>query len=218
VTVSFQAPVSDTAAVWRGGHNDPDARAWLPVELTEDPPGRAVAGSLDASDLARVVYVIQAVDTRGNVTWLEYQVSEPEEMPSSGVEKEIPLPVEIGSVDLAVTVDDGQTSVVPGTTLTYSVVVTSAAEGLAVAGARVEDRFGRAVVRLEVRRVGGSVVHAGADGRGHPRRRQPAAGRVAEAIWCSARSTRRQSGRWRTRRADGTDRGARPGDGQQHGD
>jgi hypothetical protein len=91
----------DPAAVWRvlvvsTLNADGDAiGAWEPLELENDGSGtwrgsRSMEGS-------RVTYVIQAVDRRGNVAWVDY-VTSPAGLPASGVPHGIPLTVEVEPV------------------------------------------------------------------------------------------------------------------------
>jgi len=55
--------------------------SWVPLELVSDGNGHWT-GSRSFVGTTRITYVVQAVDNRGNVTWLEYQANP---LPSSGV-------------------------------------------------------------------------------------------------------------------------------------
>jgi hypothetical protein len=90
--------VSPPEAVWRvlvvHNNNSVDALgegSWIPLELEDDGTG-TFRGRADLTPGRRVTYVIQAVDHRGNVTWLDYQATE---LPDSGVPLGIPQPTDV---------------------------------------------------------------------------------------------------------------------------
>jgi hypothetical protein len=96
--VEWAVPASDPSGVWRvlvvsndnatiGGQG-----VWSPLELTNDGSGTWV-GSRTFGITPRITYVIQAVDNRGNVTWLDYVAAQP---PASGVPLGVPAPVDVG--------------------------------------------------------------------------------------------------------------------------
>jgi hypothetical protein len=99
-------PATDASGVWRvlAVFNPNTVTAgqgtWTPVELLKDPTGvTCPTGSFCAqtvvSGTTRLTYVLQAVDTRGNVTWLDYV---PVTLPASGVNPGLPLPVDVAIV------------------------------------------------------------------------------------------------------------------------
>ena len=74
-------PASDPAGVWRVvvvvNDNSVDALGrgrWTPVELADDGSG-TWRGSFTAAGAGTVTYMIQAVDNRGNVSWLDFTVA-----------------------------------------------------------------------------------------------------------------------------------------------
>lgn len=97
--ITWAVPAQDEGGVWRvlvvvnEGGLDPHARgAWVPVELSDDGTG-VWRGTLSLHrSSSRLTYVLQAVDNRGNVTWLDYVTSE---LPASGVPLGIPRPVDV---------------------------------------------------------------------------------------------------------------------------
>lgn len=97
-TISWTVPASDSAGVWRVlivyNRNTVDGQGrgtWVPVELTHDGSG-TFRGSAVITNTTRLTYVVQAVDNRGNVTWLDYVSTR---LPSSGVDLGIPKPVDV---------------------------------------------------------------------------------------------------------------------------
>ena len=97
-TVSWTVPATDPAGVWRVlivyDANVVDAQgngSWIPLELTNDGSGM-FRGSIAVSGTTRLTYVIQAVDNRGNVTWLDYTTTQ---LPSSGVPLGLPETVDV---------------------------------------------------------------------------------------------------------------------------
>jgi hypothetical protein len=95
--IEWAAPVSDPSGVWRvlvvaNDNNTIGGQGlWSPVELTNDGSG-TWRGSRTFGITPRVTYVIQAVDTRGNVTWLDYVAAQ---TPASGVPLGVPRPVDV---------------------------------------------------------------------------------------------------------------------------
>ncbi|HEX9736930.1 MAG TPA: hypothetical protein VGG06_33610, partial [Thermoanaerobaculia bacterium] len=78
-SLEWSVPVQDEAGVWRvvavvsDGRIGADGRGrWTPVELVDDGNGR-FRGSVPADGATRLTYYLQAVDRRGNVSWLEYE-------------------------------------------------------------------------------------------------------------------------------------------------
>ncbi len=113
--------------VYNDGTLTGDEGSWVPVELTDDDHDNTWEGSQAFSGTDRVTYVIQAVDNRGNVTWLDYV---PAEMPASGVDPEYPNPVDVhliaGAVaDLGVTLGDQPDPVVGAQPFIYTIDVTN---------------------------------------------------------------------------------------------
>jgi hypothetical protein len=97
--VSWEVPASDDAGVWRvvvvATDNTVDANgfgSWSPIELEDPDDDGRWTGSLDIAGIARLTYVVQAVDARGNVTWLDFVSAQP---PASGIDPEFPLPVDV---------------------------------------------------------------------------------------------------------------------------
>jgi len=97
-TISWSVPAADASGVWRvvvvHNANTVNAErrgAWTPLELTRDSAG-TFRGSIAAPATTRLTYVIQAVDNRGNVAWLDYVSAE---SPSSGVAVVVPKPVDV---------------------------------------------------------------------------------------------------------------------------
>jgi uncharacterized repeat protein (TIGR01451 family) len=89
---------------------------------------------------ATITYVIQAVDKRGNLTWLDYVSSQ---LPASGVPLGVPQTVDVfvsgpAEADLSVTKTDGRTTAATGQPVAYTIVVSNAGPGL-VTGATVTD-------------------------------------------------------------------------------
>lgn len=84
--IDWTVPATDAGGVWRvvvvydGGPDVEGSGLWSPVELVEGPDG-VWRGHTIAAGLARLAYVIQAVDRRGNVSWMEFEA---ERIPSSG--------------------------------------------------------------------------------------------------------------------------------------
>lgn len=98
-SVSWSVPASDSADVWRvvvvtnDGLVDVSGQGrWRPVELEYQPGSGVWTGQADVTGLSRLTYVVEAVDSHGNVTWLDWVTDNP---PSSGVELDIPLTVDV---------------------------------------------------------------------------------------------------------------------------
>ncbi|MCP4664507.1 MAG: hypothetical protein GY856_54680 [bacterium] len=131
-TVEWAVEASDEAGVWRVVvvYTDGGGR-WLPLELTGDGSG-VWRGRLHAGGPAWLTYYLQAVDGRGNVSWLLF---EPEEKPASGVDPGLPLPVEVavvpGTADLAVGLTAAPDPVAVGAPVLYSIAVRNLGPDLA---------------------------------------------------------------------------------------
>jgi len=96
--VTWAVPVTDAGGIWRvvvvATDNTVDGSGqgrWAPYDLVNDGTG-TWRGTLDMTGVTRLTYVVQAVDNRGNVSWLEYQTTE---LPASGVDTGLPLPVDV---------------------------------------------------------------------------------------------------------------------------
>ncbi len=97
-TLTWAVPASDQAGVWRVvvvyNPNTLDGQGrgtWTPLDLIND-GGGTFRGSVSVSGVTRLTYVIQAVDNRGNLTWLEYVSAQ---LPSSGVALGLPNTVDV---------------------------------------------------------------------------------------------------------------------------
>jgi hypothetical protein len=131
-TLNFAVPASDAAGVWRvlvvvnDNSTTVGQGQWVPVEL-QDAGGGVWTGSRVATS-TRMTYVIQAVDRRGNVTWVEYQGAA---LPASGVPLGIPLPVmvDVAAAGSSLSIDDVSLSEgnAGPTTATFTVTLTPAA-------------------------------------------------------------------------------------------
>lgn len=128
-TVEWAVPVSDAAGVWRvvvvynDGTVDGAGRGrWTPLELSDD--AGTWRGSVRVDGPSRLTYALQAVDRRGNVSWLEYETTD---LPASGVPLDLPDPVDVdvtfGTADLTVTVSDAPDPVTTESPLVYTVAV-----------------------------------------------------------------------------------------------
>jgi hypothetical protein len=98
-TLSWEVPASDEAGVWRvvvvSTDNTVDGQGlgqWEPVDLEDGDGDGLWIGAMDISGTDRLTYVVQAVDNRGNVTWLDFVSAE---APASGVNTGLPLPVDV---------------------------------------------------------------------------------------------------------------------------
>lgn len=95
--IEWAVPASDQAGVWRVlviYDVGPDAQgrgSWAPLELVNEGNG-IWQGRLQTAGLSRLTYFLQAVDRRGNVSWLQYASAS---LPASGVLQELPLPVDV---------------------------------------------------------------------------------------------------------------------------
>jgi hypothetical protein len=133
-TVTWAVPATDASGVWRvlvvSNDNSVDGSGrgtWTPLELTDDGTGTFRGNRLVASG-SRLTYVIQAVDNRGNVTWLDYVSAS---LPASGVPLGIPQAVDAAIVP-SVTVSSftpafgvaGTSVVLTGTQFTGATAVT----------------------------------------------------------------------------------------------
>lgn len=144
-TVEWAVPATDPSGVWRvvvvANDNRTDVAGrgvWSPVELAED--GGTWRGSLTVVGASTLTYVIQAVDQRGNLTWLDYVSSL---LPASGVPLGVPQTVDVPvggpvTADLSVSKTDGRTTAATGQPVTYTIVASNAGPG-AVTGATVTD-------------------------------------------------------------------------------
>jgi hypothetical protein len=96
--ISWAVPARDESGVWRVlvayNTNDVDAKgrgAWVALELGKDQDG-VFRGSLDMAGTSRVTYMIETIDNRGNVSWLDYVATD---LPSSGNALGVPQPVDV---------------------------------------------------------------------------------------------------------------------------
>ena len=97
-TISWAVPATDSSGVWRVivvyNMNTMDAQqrgTWTPLELANDGAG-TWRGSLKVDAGTRLTYVVEAVDNRGNVSWLDYVSTQ---LPSSGTALGIPKPIDV---------------------------------------------------------------------------------------------------------------------------
>ena len=126
--LEFAVPATDTAGVWRvlivATDNTVDGQGrgmWKPVELTDDGTG-TYRGSTPAIVGTQMSYAIQAVDRRGNVTWLDFQTAQ---LPSSRVALAIPEVVDVtvpGTPPTALVT--GSAQICPGATSVIQAVLT----------------------------------------------------------------------------------------------
>jgi WD40 repeat protein len=114
-TIEWSVPATDRSGVWRvvvvlndnklvrdSEPDTPPRGSWAPVELTYDEGSGTWRGS-SALESSRVTYVIEAVDKRGNVTWLDFRSAD---VPSSGVVLQVPRPVEVEAPLPVLAIDD----------------------------------------------------------------------------------------------------------------
>ena len=131
-SVEWAVPVTDASDVWRVIALVTDERLdgtgvgrWTPIELADAGDG-TFRGELRLDGAARLTYFLQAVDRRGNVSWLLFDGTDE---PASGVEQGIPLPVEVavepGAADLAIAVATEPEPVAPGGRFLDTVSVTN---------------------------------------------------------------------------------------------
>jgi Domain of unknown function DUF11/Kelch motif/Galactose oxidase, central domain len=108
-SIDWAVAAGDSSGVWRvvvvANDNTVDSSGrgtWFPIELADGGDG-IWRGSLSGIDSPLLTYVIQAVDRRGNVAWLEFVSTE---LPESGIALEVPESVDVeltsGAVDLSV--------------------------------------------------------------------------------------------------------------------
>jgi uncharacterized repeat protein (TIGR01451 family) len=94
---------------------------WEPLELVDEDQDGTWTGSRTVVGSELLTYAIQAVDGRGNVSWLDFVTSE---LPKSGVDPEIPdapdVLIELGEADLQLTVTDAPDPVAANATLIYT--------------------------------------------------------------------------------------------------
>ena len=96
--LQWAVPVSDTGGIWRvvvvftdNTVDGSDQGRWIPLDLADDGSG-TWRGTMDISGIETLTYVVQALDNHGNVSWLEYETTQ---LPASGVELRIPMPVDV---------------------------------------------------------------------------------------------------------------------------
>jgi uncharacterized repeat protein (TIGR01451 family) len=97
--VDFAVGATDPEGVWRvlvvWTDNTVDAQRrgrWRPLELEYDPASHLWKGHVTVTGGSRLTYVIEAVDRRGNVSWLDYESAEP---PSSRADLGLPQTVDV---------------------------------------------------------------------------------------------------------------------------
>jgi len=121
-----QADVWRVVVVYDLGPDEQGRGAWRPVELEYDALTERWEGSLYAPQASRLTYMVQAVDTRGNVSWVDYVVSE-DDLPASGVALDLPLPMEAvfaaTSADLSLLLSDAPDPATPQDVLVYTATV-----------------------------------------------------------------------------------------------
>ncbi len=141
-TIDWAVSASDVAGVWRVVvvyDVGPDAQGrgvWEPLELTDDGSG-TWRGSRTFPGIPQNSYVIQAVDLRGNVSWVDFVTAD---LPASGVAHDLPavFDVQLSNVqaDLSLELWDDPDPVSAGGLLAYGVAVENfgpdAATGVAV--------------------------------------------------------------------------------------
>jgi hypothetical protein len=111
-TLRWEIPVSDEAGVWRvvvvATDNTVDSQGlgtWVPVELEDGNGDSRWTGAMEIGGTDRLTYVVQAVDNRGNVSWLDFVSTQP---PASGVDPGLPLPIDVeAAVDDSLIFADG---------------------------------------------------------------------------------------------------------------
>ena len=102
-TLEWVVPVSDTGGIWRvvvvytdNTVDGNDQGRWIPMDLADDGSG-TWRGAMDIAGIETLTYVVQAVDNHGNVSWLEYETTQ---LPASGVDLGIPMPVDVSDSQL----------------------------------------------------------------------------------------------------------------------
>ncbi len=106
-TVLWKVPVTDDdSGVWRVVvvyDAGPDAQghgAWIPLELSDGGTG-TWTGELQLLGSSKLTYYLQAVDTRGNVSWRMYVT----DIPDSGIPLEVPWPADVALTGAEFTLD-----------------------------------------------------------------------------------------------------------------
>ncbi|MEE8522354.1 MAG: hypothetical protein V3T72_00355, partial [Thermoanaerobaculia bacterium] len=128
--IEWAVAAGDLSSVWRvvvvTNDNTVDAAGngtWIPLELAAD-SGGIWRGHLAGIDSELLTYVVQAVDRRGNVSWLDFVSTE---LPASGVALGVPESVDVevtaGLVDLSVDVTVRPDPVLTGNPLRADVSV-----------------------------------------------------------------------------------------------
>jgi uncharacterized repeat protein (TIGR01451 family) len=119
--------VSTDNAVDGGGQG-----RWEPLELTDEEGNGVWTGARTVTGSELLTYVVQAVDSRGNVSWLDFVTSQ---LPESGVDPGIPdapdVAIELGEANLALTVADAPDPVEAQATLIYTLQVRNLGPGTA---------------------------------------------------------------------------------------
>ncbi|MCP4656638.1 MAG: DUF11 domain-containing protein [bacterium] len=121
--VDWAVAPGDAAGVWRVVvvYNDEASHRWVPLELENEGGTWSSRVRIDGS--GPLIYFLQAVDARGNVSWLEYEGL----LPSSGVPLDIPDPVDAeiipGISDLTLEVSHAPDPVMAGDPLTFTITV-----------------------------------------------------------------------------------------------
>jgi hypothetical protein len=97
-TLTWSVPASDDGGVWRvvavvnDNTADGGQGSWVPTELEYDEGSGTWRGNRDITGVDRLTYVIQAVDTRGNVSWLDWNT---QRLPSSNINHDVPDTVDV---------------------------------------------------------------------------------------------------------------------------
>ncbi len=158
VTIEWAVQASDAegdvwrvVVVWDDGTERcgaPAQRCWTPLDLEDDDGDGTFTGSAVVAAESRVDYMLQAVDTRGNVAALPFEVTsetsdqvcactgepylpgcEPPVCPESGVPPQLPRVVGVETdpvADLSIVKSGSPDPVTAGETLTYTVTVANA--------------------------------------------------------------------------------------------
>ena len=121
--LSFSVPATDPSGVWRlvVVWNDEEAGRWRPLELEYDTVSDTWTGNLDVAGRQGIVYVLQAVDERGNVSWKELVAPIPASGISLGLADVIEVEVLPGSADLTVGLTASPELVVTGELMSATV-------------------------------------------------------------------------------------------------
>lgn len=132
--VDWAISASDEAGVWRVvvvydlGADASGQGRWIPLELVEneDAPGVWRGSVVPSAGAARLTYLIQAVDRRGNVEWVAF---EPPEQAASLLTPDLPRIFDVGfagaQTDLGIELTDSPDPVGVGAFLAYIVKVTN---------------------------------------------------------------------------------------------